>query len=116
MEDPWPEILKCLARSEQGVSYVNAQNTEMHLGEVKYYNKLVTSSCLTIMVISLCLSSSVTGKILDLNEVNQWQPQHQSVNFSKLIHTSVSLEDEPYIFPDEGQYVYYYVMDPKPKD
>ena len=38
-----------------------------------------------------------------------------SVNFSLLIHTEESLDDEPYITADEAQQVYY-VLDPTSKD
>ena len=40
---------------------------------------------------------------------------HHSVNFSRLIHTGASPDDEPYILADEAQQVFY-VADPKHKD
>ena len=87
----------------------------VRLGEIEYYGKLIDIIVLNYRSFSVPLfkcdwadTRSQRGKTVDRLGVT-------SVNFSRLIHTGQSLDDEPYIVADEAQQVYY-VADPKHKD
>ena len=88
----------------------------MRLGAVEYYGKLVEIIVLNyngeffvpLFKCDWADTRGKRGKRLDSLGIT-------SVNFSRLIHTGESLDDEPYITADEAQQVYY-VPDPTSKD
>ena len=88
----------------------------MHVGAVDYYGKLVDIIVLNyngefLVPLFKCEWADTRGKrgkkVDDLGIT--------SVNFSRLIHTGVSSDDEPYLVADEAQQLYY-VPDPKHTD
>lgn len=96
-------------------SYSNPQEAEMHMGSVDYYGKLVDIIVLQYHSFTVPLfkcdwadTRNQRGKKVDHLGIT-------SVNFSRLIHTGVSPDDEPYIVADEAQQVFY-VPDPKHAD
>ena len=97
-------------------SYASTQDTEMHEGDIAYYGKLVDIFVLAYnghrsVPLFKCDWADTRGqrgkKVDDLGIT--------SVNFSRLIHTGASPDDEPYILADEAQQVFY-VADPKHRD
>ena len=96
-------------------SYNNVEDPQARLGEVEYYGKLVDIIVLNYHSFSVPLfkcdwadTRSQRGKTVDRLGIT-------SVNFSRLIHTGASEEDEPYIVANEAQQVYY-VVDSKHRD
>ena len=97
-------------------SYVTSQDDQMHLGDVEYYGKLVD-------IIVLNYNSEFTIPLFKCDWADTRGQRGKrvdnlgitSVNFSRLIHTGASPDDEPYIIADQAQQAYY-VPDPKHRE
>ena len=87
----------------------------MHFGGITYYGKLIdiielSYQLFTVTLFKCSWANTTTSRGLATDHLGI-----TSVNFSRLIHTGASEDDEPYILASEAHQIYY-VEDEKHKD